>query len=35
MRIHLDTAGSNINITAPETMTLNCKNIDIIVKVRI
>jgi len=25
--IHLDTTGSNINITAPETMTLNCKNI--------
>ncbi|MDY0931688.1 type VI secretion system Vgr family protein [Chryseobacterium sp. CFBP8996] len=24
--IHLDTTGSNINITAPETMTLNCKN---------
>jgi len=27
--IHLDTAGSNINITAPETMTLNCKNMNI------
>jgi len=24
--IHLDTTASNINITAPETMTLNCKN---------
>ncbi|SNV34886.1 Uncharacterised protein [Chryseobacterium taklimakanense] len=24
--IHLDTSGSNINITALETMTLNCKN---------
>ncbi|WP_452222558.1 phage baseplate assembly protein V, partial [Lacinutrix chionoecetis] len=24
--IHLDTTGGNINITAPETMTLNCKN---------
>lgn len=24
--IHLDTTGSNITITAPETMTLNCKN---------
>ncbi|MDH6252780.1 type VI secretion system secreted protein VgrG [Chryseobacterium sp. H1D6B] len=24
--IHLDTTGSSINITAPETMTLNCKN---------
>jgi hypothetical protein len=24
--IHLDTTGSNINITAPDTMTLNCKN---------
>ncbi len=24
--IHLDTTGSNINLTAPETMTLNCKN---------
>ena len=29
--IHLDTTGSNINITAPETMTLNCKNMNIIV----
>ncbi len=27
--IHLDTAGSNINITAPETMTLNCRNMNI------
>lgn len=27
--IHLDTTGSNINITAPETMTLNCKNMKI------
>ncbi|UCA59479.1 phage baseplate assembly protein V [Chryseobacterium rhizoplanae] len=27
--IHLDTTGSNINITAPETMTLNCKNMNI------
>ncbi|WP_228446391.1 hypothetical protein [Chryseobacterium sp. 18068] len=26
--IHLDTTGSNINITAPETMTLNCKNMN-------
>lgn len=25
--IHLDTTGSNITITAPETMTLNCKNL--------
>ncbi len=24
--IHLDTTGSNITITAPETMTLNCRN---------
>ncbi|WP_312302272.1 type VI secretion system Vgr family protein [Chryseobacterium sp.] len=30
--IHLDTTGSNINISAPETMTLNCKNMNIIVK---
>lgn len=28
-KIHLDTAGSNITITAPETMTLNCKNMNI------
>ena len=27
--IHLNTTGSNINITAPETMTLNCKNMNI------
>ncbi len=27
--IHLDTTGSNINITAPETMTLTCKNLEI------
>jgi type VI secretion system secreted protein VgrG len=27
--IHLDTTGSNINITAPETMNLNCKNLNI------
>jgi uncharacterized protein involved in type VI secretion and phage assembly len=27
--IHLDTSGSNINITAPETMTLNCRNMNI------
>ena len=27
--IHLDTTGSNINITAPEKMTLNCKNMNI------
>ncbi|SHK24601.1 type VI secretion system Vgr family protein [Chryseobacterium polytrichastri] len=27
--IHLDTVGKNINITAPETMTLNCKNMNI------
>ncbi len=27
--IHLDTTGSNINIIAPETMTLNCKNMNI------
>ena len=27
--IHLDTTGGNINITAPETMTLNCKNMNI------
>ncbi|MFV0530617.1 MAG: bacteriophage T4 gp5 trimerization domain-containing protein, partial [Flavobacteriales bacterium] len=27
--IHLDTTGSNINNTAPETMTLNCKNMNI------
>ncbi|MFV0530041.1 MAG: type VI secretion system Vgr family protein [Flavobacteriales bacterium] len=27
--IHLDTTGSNINITAPETMTFNCKNMNI------
>ena len=27
--IHLDTSGSNISITAPETMTLNCKNMNI------
>ena len=27
--IHLDTTGSNINITTPETMTLNCKNMNI------
>jgi type VI secretion system secreted protein VgrG len=27
--IHLDTSGSNINITAPETMNLNCKNLNI------
>jgi len=27
--IHLDTTGSNINITAPETMTLTCKNMNI------
>ncbi|SFC45971.1 bacteriophage T4 gp5 trimerisation domain-containing protein [Kaistella jeonii] len=27
--IHLDTTGRNINITAPETMTLNCKNMNI------
>lgn len=27
--IHLDTTGGNINITAPETMTLNCKNLNI------
>lgn len=27
--IHLDTTGSNINISAPETMTLNCKNMNI------
>lgn len=27
--IHLDTRGSNINITAPETMTLNAKNMNI------
>ena len=30
--IHLDTTGSNINITAPETMTLNCKNMNINVR---
>ena len=28
-KIHLDTTGSNISITAPETMTLNCKNMNI------
>ncbi|UOU98479.1 phage baseplate assembly protein V [Chryseobacterium daecheongense] len=28
-KIHLDTTGSNITITAPETMTLNCKNMNI------
>ncbi len=27
--IHFDTVGSNITITAPETMTLNCKNMNI------
>ncbi|WP_419868503.1 type VI secretion system Vgr family protein [Chryseobacterium sp. CT-SW4] len=27
--IHLDTSGSNITITAPETMTLNCRNMNI------
>ena len=27
--IHLDTTGSNINISTPETMTLNCKNMNI------
>lgn len=27
--IHLDTTGSNITITAPETMTLNCRNMNI------
>lgn len=27
--IHLDTTGSNITITSPETMTLNCKNMNI------
>jgi len=27
--IHLDTAGSSITISAPENMTLNCKNMDI------
>ncbi|WP_449386674.1 type VI secretion system Vgr family protein [Chryseobacterium lineare] len=27
--IHLDTTGSNITMTAPETMTLNCKNMNI------
>ena len=27
--IHLDTTGGNINITAPETMTLNCRNMNI------
>ncbi|WPO83651.1 phage baseplate assembly protein V [Chryseobacterium sp. JJR-5R] len=27
--IHLDTTGSNITITAPETMTFNCKNMNI------
>jgi len=27
--IYLDTTGSNITITAPETMTLNCKNMNI------
>ncbi|WP_223607066.1 type VI secretion system Vgr family protein [Chryseobacterium sp. OSA05B] len=27
--INLDTTGSNITITAPETMTLNCKNMNI------
>ena len=27
--IHLDTTGSNISITAPETMTLNCRNMNI------
>ncbi|CAA7386999.1 type VI secretion system Vgr family protein [Chryseobacterium fistulae] len=27
--IHLDTTGGNISITAPETMTLNCKNMNI------
>lgn len=27
--IHLDTTGGNINITAPETMTFNCKNMNI------
>ncbi|WP_294304172.1 phage baseplate assembly protein V [uncultured Chryseobacterium sp.] len=27
--IHLDTTGRNITITAPETMTLNCKNMNI------
>lgn len=26
--IHLDTTGSNINITSPETMMLNCKNMN-------
>lgn len=31
-KIHLDTTGSNITITAPETMTLNCKNMNINVK---
>lgn len=30
--IHLDTTGSNINITAPETMTFNCKNLNINVR---
>ena len=29
--IHLDTTGSNINITAPETMTLTAKNLNIII----
>ncbi len=27
--IHLDTTGSNISVTAPETMMLNCKNMNI------
>jgi type VI secretion system secreted protein VgrG len=27
--IHLDTVGSNINITAPETITITCKNMNI------
>ncbi|MCU7619326.1 phage baseplate assembly protein V, partial [Chryseobacterium sp. PBS4-4] len=27
--IHLDTKGSNINITAPETITIQCKNFNI------
>lgn len=29
--IHLDTTGSNINITAPETMTFTSKNMNFIV----
>lgn len=28
-KIHLDTTGSNITITAPETMTFNCRNMNI------